>query len=97
MIKMFGKQVNHEFGINRKGFLNNLPTPPPKKISSGIDLSHYFGNWNKSFEEGPKEHSAVCGGVNASVFSLPGFRVLLVVMLYIITTASSFIISSHLF
>lgn len=35
MIKMFGKQVNHEFGINRKGFLNNLPTPPQKKISSG--------------------------------------------------------------
>lgn len=27
MIKMFGKQVNHEFGINRKGFLNSPPGP----------------------------------------------------------------------
>lgn len=49
-----------------KGLLNN--PPDFKKSLQVVDLSQCHGNKNKSFEEGPKDHSAVCVVVDGSVY-----------------------------
>lgn len=67
--------VNYDFEIIQKSLFKQPSRL--QKFLQVVDLSQCHGNENKSFSEGPKDHSAACAIVDRSVHPLLNFHGLL--------------------